>query len=209
MSTLRRILRRRAVRRFVLALAVFLAFGLLTAWQQWSRGAVSSQERHELQTIAYRAAQRHGVDPCLVMGVIQAESAWRAGAVGRAGEVGLMQIMPGAIADWERVTGRDAGTRRDQFAPELNIEIGTWYLARALNRWEDRAQPEVWALLQYNAGPTVATELAATREEIELADIPIPSTRTYISKVTANRDRIRKAGQCQSPPPTTAPPSTP
>jgi soluble lytic murein transglycosylase len=209
MRLIRRALRTRLARRAALVLGVFLAIGVLTAWNQWQQRRQQLRHRQEFMAIAYDAARRHGVDPCLVMGVIQTESAWRADATGKAGEIGLMQITPGAAADWERVTGRRYGARSALYTPALNVEIGTWYLARALQRWADRQDPVIWALVQYNAGPTRAGELAGVHREIGLAEVPIPITRTYIERVTHHRDTFRDDGLCQTPPQTANPPSTP
>ena len=80
-----------------------------------------------------KAARRNGVDPCLIKAVIWKESRFDKRARGLKGEVGLMQIMPDlAAADWARVKGFRTPSRGALFDPELNIEIGSWYLSRAL-----------------------------------------------------------------------------
>lgn len=52
------------------------------------------REREELLLTVYYEAQRAGLDPQLVLGLIQVESAFRKYAVSSAGARGLMQIMP-------------------------------------------------------------------------------------------------------------------
>ena len=59
------------------------------------------------------AAARHNIDSRLVRALIYEESRFRPGAIGRAGEVGLMQVMPNKSAvDWarsHRVPGPERG----------------------------------------------------------------------------------------------------
>lgn len=78
---------------------------------------------HDLVTAA---ALRHGIDPALAHAVATVESRYRCSAVGRAGELGVMQVKP-ATARSVGVTGnlRDCAT---------GIEAGMRYLKAALER---------------------------------------------------------------------------
>lgn len=98
------------------------------------------------------ASRRHSVDPNLIRAVIWKESCFNKMAVGEAGEVGLMQIMTPAVAEWAKNYNVRMPTRRLLFDPSVNIEIGTWYLARALRRWSQYKYSEALALCEYNAG---------------------------------------------------------
>ena len=87
------------------------------------------------------ASAKHGVDPQLVRAVIFQESRFDSRAVGFKGEVGLMQIhLDGAAADWAKFHKKPVPTHASLMAVELNLEIGVWYLARALKNWENYKQ---------------------------------------------------------------------
>lgn len=96
-----------------------------------------------------------------------------------------MQITPGAVKDWQRATGQRCRFNGMLFDPRLNIEIGTWYLSKAVATWQDYRDSDVLALAQYNAGPSRAREWRPKdpREELELSRISFPSTREYIKRV--------------------------
>lgn len=70
-----------------------------------------------LETVWYEA-KRAGLDPGLVLGLIQVESAFRKYAVSHAGAHGYMQVMP----FWTRVIGD--GDRRKLFHMQTNLRYG-------------------------------------------------------------------------------------
>lgn len=168
---------------------VLVAVGLLTLaggvllvgchrWQLHVRSAA-------YDPLIRQAALRHGVPPSLVKAVIWKESRYRARCVGRAHEMGLMQITPGAVSDWCVASGLPRPSRAACFDPSLNIEIGTWYLARALRTWKQYRSADILALAEYNAGGTRARSWAPANPQVELttADVRLPSTRDYIAQV--------------------------
>jgi len=70
-----------------------------------------------LETVWYEA-KRAGLDPGLVLGLIQVESAFRKYAISHAGAHGFMQVMP----FWTRVIGD--GDRRKLFHMQTNLRYG-------------------------------------------------------------------------------------
>lgn len=107
-----------------------------------------------------REAERNGVDPMLVVAVIRAESSFNSFAVSHVGALGLMQVMPDTGAWLMERQGRKLGPRHNLFDQELNIELGTAYLAELIERF---GTPEK-ALVAYNAGPGAARKILAKPE---------------------------------------------
>src|SRR5690606_10359221 len=81
------------------------------------------------------AAERHGTDPWLLMAVARRESAFNPQARSSAGALGLMQLMPGTARDMARLTGKPLRGNHELFEPAINIELGSRYLARLLERY--------------------------------------------------------------------------
>lgn len=99
-------------------------------------------------------ALRYSVDPLLIKAIIWRESKFKPRTVGASGEIGLMQLKMLAVEDWANANGKKIPDPEDVFTPKLNIEIGTWFFARALERWNDHPRKKELALAEYNAGRT-------------------------------------------------------
>ena len=169
-------------------LAVVLA-GAAVAIRVWvGRRRQQDRWRLFLERVASEAASRHGLAPALVKAVIYQESRFRVLSRGSKGEVGLMQITGGAVLDWERHTGLRCPSRGALFDPRLNVEIGTWYLARAVRGWEEYSDRDVLALAQYNAGRRNALKWAPEDPREKALDrVRFSSTREYIVSVLKYR----------------------
>ena len=93
------------------------------------------------------AQVKYGVPQEIIIATIGVESDGNAGVRGKAGEVGLMQLLAaGALGDYERVFGQVF----NPFDPVKNIDIGVWFLAEV-----NRAFPlELWGekIQAYNTG---------------------------------------------------------
>lgn len=89
-------------------------------------------------------AASYGVPASLAHAVIRVESNFRVDALGRAGEIGLMQIKPATA----RLMGYD-GSEDDLYNPETNIKFGMKYLAKAHKLGGGTTCGTV---LKYNAG---------------------------------------------------------
>ncbi|WP_262927269.1 lytic transglycosylase domain-containing protein [Phytohalomonas tamaricis] len=79
-------------------------------------------QRFELLSLVQRESRRAGLNPELVLALIQIESRFAADAVSSAGAQGLMQVMP----FWKKEIGRPAD---DLFDPATNLEYGCTILA--------------------------------------------------------------------------------
>ena len=131
------------------------------------------------------ASRRHGVEPELVRSLVFRESRFNPLARGSRGEVGLMQVLPGgAVADWARVKKRPRPSVRELYDVDLNLEIGCWYLARALRRWSAYREGVALALAQYNAGESRAKAWAPEKLDGEVVPrIRIASTKKYVETI--------------------------
>jgi len=116
-----------------------------------------------LEELAVAAARRHGLDPALVLAVVQVESGFRPAAVSRKGARGLMQLMPGTAAE--------LGVA-DAFDPEQNLDGGARHLGSLIARYQGDL---VKALAAYNAG-----EGAVERHR---GVPPFVETRAYVKNV--------------------------
>ncbi len=124
--------------------------------------AKRSVEQLDLVPIIMAKAKKYNLDPRLVRGVIEVESAFNPNAVSCVGAGGLMQLMPG--------TAYHLGCR-DRFDPEQNIEAGAKYLRQMMDRFGD------WdlAIAAYNAGPGNVEKAGGIP--------PFAETQRYVVKV--------------------------
>lgn len=144
-------------------------------------------DENQYDRFIYEAAVRHNVPPLLVKSVIWRESKFDSLARGGVGEIGLMQIRSDmAVLDWTRETGNPLPDQAALFVPELNIEIGTWYLAKALRKWGEYPEAKFkLALAHYNAGGEKAKRWkpATFRDDLKYAKIDIAVTREYVPTI--------------------------
>lgn len=177
------------LRRLLLALALL---GALLAGL--SRGLRYYRE-HRYDSLIRTAAFRYNIDPALVSAVIWRESRYQAHCTGRAGEIGLMQVREPAGREWARAAFIPDFKKSDLFDPGTNILAGSWYLARALRRWEGRDEPAPFALAEYNAGLTHARRWAAMPGAETgagfLSAVTFPSTRAYIDAILTRYRTLR------------------
>jgi len=152
------------------------------------RYSLRQQRMQRFDAEIAEAARRHGISFSLVKAVIMQESRFDPLATGGAGEIGLMQLMSGAVQDWQRHHRREVAHPGLLYNPRLNVEIGTWYLARALRTWHEYRDAEVLALAQYNAGGSRAKAWAPPDpRENALSRVSFPGTRQYIINVLKYR----------------------
>jgi len=133
-----------------------------------------------------RESRARGLDPFFVAGLIRQESMFHPTIRSSAGAVGLMQIMPAT----GREVARAEGIRFSEAAlgdPNVNLRLGTSFLASMLRRFEGRAED---ALSAYNAGPSRIRQWQGRPEyrdtHVFLEHIPFRETRHYVKVVQQN-----------------------
>jgi len=133
--------------------------------------------------LVIKYSERYNLDPYLVLAVIKAESSFRHTAVSRKNARGLMQITEGT-GKWsaEKIGLKDYTTDM-LFDPEVNINIGCWYLSWLYDEFGDTDL----VLAAYNAGSGNVTkwlndrELSSTGRSLDR--IPFRETEKYLKKV--------------------------
>lgn len=176
-----------------LVLVVAAVGSAVAVYLRW----VHRQQRYN--QLIEQVAAKHSVDKFLVKAVIHRESKFDPFAYGRAGEIGLMQVTEGAGWDWARATKQKDFGRDLLWNERANVEAGTWYLGRAMRRWQSMDDPVPFALAEYNAGlgrvqNWLVNGRATTAEEF-IDAITIPSVRGYIETVTDYYEQYKAEGK--------------
>jgi soluble lytic murein transglycosylase-like protein len=127
------------------------------------------------------AAQRYGLDPAVLHGLIQQESGFNPSATSSAGALGLAQLMPGTAASLGVTNPLD---------PAQSIDGGARYLRRQLDAFGGDVTK---ALAAYNAGPGAVSRYGGVP--------PYAETQAYVQKVLANADAYRSALGASTTPP--------
>lgn len=108
-----------------------------------SGGPAYDRRREGLEPLVHEIANAHGVDPQLVLGLIDVESKFMNSAISPKGARGLMQLIPATARQYGM---RDVAELHD---PRRNVDMGVRHLKDLLqshgNNW-------ALALAAYNAG---------------------------------------------------------
>jgi soluble lytic murein transglycosylase-like protein len=123
------------------------------------------------------AANKYGIDPALLKGLIKQESGFNASARSGAGAMGLTQLMPSTAAS----LGVDPSD------PAQAIDGGAKYLKQQLDRFGGDASK---ALAAYNAGPGAVAKYGGVP--------PYAETQNYVKSVLAFADQYRGSATTSS-----------
>ncbi len=145
------------------------------------------------------ASAKHNVEPALVKAVIWRESKFNPNAIGKKGEIGLMQIMPTTARDWAEAQKLGLFAFSDLFNPEKNVVCGTWYLRKLLSRYQNTDDPIPYALADYNAGRGNVLKWIqgpATTNSLQFIEqIKFPSTKNYVLSIVERCNHYRAKWQ--------------
>jgi len=172
------------------------AIAILTSeWKQYSMAITTAARAKKWNDLSIRfptphktpvmqSADKHGVDPAWVYGVIRRESAFSADIQSSAGAVGLMQLMPQTA----KYIGRKIGIKKTPKSvltePKSNIELGSAYLAYLDKKYDGN---KVLATASYNAGPNrvdswISKDYSLPADQW-VDSIPFSETRAYVKAV--------------------------
>jgi soluble lytic murein transglycosylase len=124
-----------------------------------------------------------GVEPALVYSVMREESGYRPTALSVAGAHGLLQLMPETAQKLARDAGLPEPSPASLFDPEVNLALGSRYIAQLMDRFGGRASA---AIASYNAGPQAVArwlEGSALADDEWVEAIPYDQTRAYVKRV--------------------------
>lgn len=168
----------------------------------------------KFRPLVEKYAQKTGVDPALIFGIIYQESRFNPHAVSTAEAYGMMQLVPksGGLEAFRKAKGEAVRPTKEYLMdPENNIELGATYLNILLfDYWmkgvENFPAREYCAISGYNTGPgnlaraftNTTSKLAEAQARAngmapdELFDflrvnLPYAETRDYLLRVAAAR----------------------
>ena len=153
------------------------------------------------QDAVRREAEKNGVDPMVIAGLIRQESTFQSDVISYANAYGLTQLLPKTA----RLMASQLRVRYSKdrlFDPQYNLELGTYYFKGLVNL----TGSQEYALAAYNAGEDriAAWKAERTYEEIpELVEsIPFSQTREYVQIVLRNAEVYRMIYGAEAPQPT-------
>lgn len=174
------------------------------AQQAWPRQERMDGQRYirlsfpsEFVPLLQKEAKNRNVDLFLLQSLIRQESAYYPKAVSRSNALGLMQLIPSTAQEAAEMTGRkNLKVPDDLFDPKLNIELGTFYLSRMIERFNGHVP---LALAAYNAGPTRLKRWMDARSSLEtwspdsnpeneiwIDELPWSETNFYVKSILKN-----------------------
>lgn len=157
---------------------------------------------HRYDSLIREVGRQRGIDPMLIKAVVWRESKFQPRKTGGAGERGLMQVTEIAAEDWVKGEKIPDFKPDDLFDPATNILVGTWYLARAMERWNGKDTAEPFALAEYNAGRSRVNRWVddtnmghrATADDLR-ESIDFPGTREYVRTILDRYAYYREVGR--------------
>jgi soluble lytic murein transglycosylase-like protein len=135
--------------------------------------SAGSSQSGEYEGLIAQAAQRYGLDPAVLHGLIQQESGFDPSAQSSAGASGLTQLMPGTASSLGVANPLD---------PSESIEGGARYLSQLMTQFGGNTSE---ALAAYNAGPGAVTQYGGVP--------PYAETQSYVTKVLGYAESYRQA----------------
>jgi len=185
-------------KRFFALLLIFFVLFLFLNTDWIGRLMYPIEYRSEIK----HYSQKHILDPYLVAAIIRAESNFQPDKVSQKGAVGLMQVMPDT-ANWViRTSGLTQFSVEQLNEPQVNMEIGTWYLKYLFQQFHsvliNRSNKSQMAIIaaSYNAGPgNVDKWLKSNRwdgDDSTIEQIPFGETRHYVQRIIYYYDKYQR-----------------
>ncbi len=138
-------------------------------------------------------SMKNRLDPYLVAGVIRQESIFNPDCRSHAGAQGLMQIIPSTGKRLSRQADLKGFENAHLWDPDLNIQLGTLYLANLVEQYQGDLTR---VLAAYNAGEKAVEKWEKRFPHMERDEfvemITYKETRNYVKLVVRNREMYRR-----------------
>ena len=136
------------------------------------------------KTMIVKYSEMYELDPYLIASIINVESRYDKNATSPKNARGLMQIGP-QTGEWaSQVLGIENYTEELLFDPEVNINMGTWYIRTLFKEFNGNLD---LVLAAYNAGSGNVNKWLNDEEYCSdganLSKIPFKETEDYLEKV--------------------------
>jgi soluble lytic murein transglycosylase len=129
-------------------------------------------------------AEKRNITPEVLWAIIKKESAFEPVIISYANAYGLMQIIPPTARQIARELKIDFNDMRLLYNPDINIEMGTYYITELLKRYEWNLY---YALAAYNAGPHRVDRwqkiIDTSDDDFFMENIEFSETRRYVRVV--------------------------
>jgi len=159
---------------------------ILTAARAGHLGDLELRFPMPYRELVVKSAKRQKIDTEWVYGILRRESAFMHDARSGAGAVGLMQLMPRTARELSKSLGIKRLRTSELYQPSRNIQLGSSYLRRMLDRFKGN---QALATAAYNAGPyrveSWLPEKGRTPADRWVELIPYTETRNYVKAVMA------------------------
>ena len=146
---------------------------------------LNSQDKPRLAYRVCSVSETYGYDPRLILAVILTESSFNKRAVSRRGCRGLMQLNPKtanqAVMELASVIDLRWEGHDSLFDPDVNVELGAFYLAKLILRFKDVQQ----GIQAYCDGPSRFSRHLRRGK----------TRNAYVKNVLRNYQRIKSAAQ--------------
>jgi hypothetical protein len=122
---------------------------------------ISPSDAHKLAKLIRQECESYGLDPLLILAMIQIESRFDPIAVSHRGAIGLMQVMPETAEFVAEELGVPINGIESLYNPFINVRLGIYYLSLLINRFQSIEE----ALIAYNLGPN-RLAIRSAKEEL-------------------------------------------
>ena len=148
--------------------------------KRWSHPLVYSRQ-------VLRAQREYGLSPALLLSLIRTESAYQPDIMSASNARGLMQLLPATANKAAARLGLPEPGALDLFDPDLNVRLGSWYIASLIEGFGDVSL----ALAGYNGGPYNIKSLILAKKDMPLdvfvESLPFEETANYVKRITESR----------------------
>ncbi len=162
-----------------LVLALFIGAGAF-AW-------LLRRQSHQLDRIIEQAATAGHVNPKLIAALADFSSNNEPGFASRE-HYGLLALTTADGKAWAAATGGEFDTFA-LFDPALNLRIGVWKFATALQSWSHETKPEVWAVAEWKTNRETIRAWADLKSGDEVSRIDDARVRRFVAGVLQQAQR--------------------